>query len=191
MKENEETSASGRENKTDPDKRAVLSVLGDHDTRADRGEQESNNQGQHLETRGCGRLLAHDLEEQGHEEHNTEKAHTDKERGQEDSVVSSGLEQAEWDDGLHGLLPFDEQEDANDGEATDQEANDDRRVPLVGRATPVQGQEDHDETNDQGDRAQDVDTLELFSEGTDCVGEVKQLDDHGKGNGTDLNKNEH
>lgn len=151
VQENQETSAGGGKSKTDPDKGTELSVLGNHDTGTNRSDQQTDNQGQHLETRGGGRFLPHNLEEQGHEEHDTKEAHADKERCQEDGVVGAGPEQIEGDDGLDGLLPFDEQEHTNDGKAADHEANDNGRVPRVGRTTPVQGQQDHDQANDEGD----------------------------------------
>lgn len=164
VQESQETSTGGGQDETDPDEWTVLAPLGDHETGGDGSDQETDNQGQHLKTRSGSGFLTNNLEEQWHEEHDTEEAHTDEERGGEDSDGGLIPEETEGDDGLERLLPLDQAEDAKDNESSAEESNDERIAPCVGASTPVQWQEDQDKTNNQGEGSKEVNATDLILE---------------------------
>lgn len=190
LQEGQETGTDGRKGKADPNEGAVLAPLGDHEARRDRGDQKTDNQGQHLKTRGGGRFLTNDLEVQGHEKHDTEETHSDKQRGRKDGRVGLVLEQAEGENGLNGDLGLDEAEDKENGEATAEETSNQRVVPFPGVASPVQGQEDEDKSDNQGDDSIKVNTGKFLAERALGVRQVKQLDNSDEGDGTDRQVNE-
>jgi len=185
VQESQETDTGRRQDQSGPDERSVLSPLGDHESRRDRGNQEPDNQRQHLQTRRSCRLLTDNLEVQWHEEHDAKEAHSDEEAGGKDGAAGSTPEETEGNDGLDSHLKLNKAEAKKDGEASAEETNDAGRVPSVGAATPVQGQQDHDKTGNQGEGSSKVHTSQLGLEGTAIVGQMEDLNDGEDGDGTD------
>lgn len=129
--------------------------------------------------------MTNDLEVQGHEEHDTEETHANKERGRKDGRVGLALEHAKGENGLDGNLGLDVAEDKEDGNTTAEETNNQGIIPLLGVTSPVQGQEDEDKTDNQGDNSIEVNTGKLLAERALGAGQVEQLDNSDEGDGTD------
>lgn len=172
----QKTSTDRAEEETNPDEGTVLAPLGDQKPRRNGSDQETNDQRQQLKARGRGSFLTNNLEVQWHKEQEAKESHAEEEAGGKDGAVCAGLKQVEGDDGLSSLFPFNGQEDDKDNGTGAEHANDNRRAPGIGRTTPIERQQDQDQSTDQRQRSQEIDTVDLVLERTLGTRQVQQLD---------------
>lgn len=71
----------------------------------------------------------------------------------------------DWEDRFLGDLPFDEDKDYGDGEACDEQADDNSRVPFILVPTPTQRQQQQHDTREEQERSIEIHSFDLLCKG--------------------------